>query len=60
MNTTRFHGVRTTQPTMEQLQYRLNFDEALLKAHPEHRELLEKRIARTKSQILGTALGLPL
>lgn len=60
MNETRFHGTRTKQPTMAQLQYRLNFDEALLKTHPEHTGLLEKRIVRTKGHILNMALGLPL
>lgn len=60
MNGPLFHGARTTQPTMEQLQYRLNSDIALLKKHPEHKEMLEERIVCTKVQILNAALGFPL
>lgn len=51
---------RSYQPTMEQLQHRLTTDTELLRKHPEHKELLERRIERHKRHILALSLGLPL
>ena len=48
------------KPTLEQLQHRLNTDTELLRRHPEHKDLLERRITRHKKWILAKALGLPL
>jgi len=44
---------------MEQLHHRLNTNMELLKKHPEHKDLLERQIARTRGYILNLALGLP-
>lgn len=38
-------------PTLEQLEYRLEMAKRFLKQHPEHRELLERRIERTNREI---------
>ena len=51
---------RGHEPTLEQLQHRLNTDTELLRRHPEHKDLLERRITRHKKWILAKALGLPL
>lgn len=48
------------EPTMEQLQNRLVNDTKLLEKHPEHRDLLERRIERHKQHILAKSLGLPI
>lgn len=44
------------EPTLEQLRYRLEYDMKLLEKHPDKKDLLEKRIARTKDAIADNIL----
>lgn len=47
----RHGGFSGHKPTLEQLKYRIELSTRLLEAHPENKDLLVRRIARTKELI---------
>ena len=47
---------RLKEPTLENYVARLEFDSRMLLKHPEHKEMLEKRIMRHKQNIVYEAV----